>query len=141
MTPLAGIVRSTDLLGEQVQVLFESLPASIQHIKSGTLRALGVTTPARSEALPDLPTVGEFVPAYEASGWNGICAPKNTPVEIIENLNGVISAGLSDPKLKARFADLGSSAFVGSPSDFENFIAEETDKWAMVVKFAGIRAE
>jgi len=130
----------TDLLGEQVQVLFESLPASIQHIKSGTLRALGVTTPARSEALPDLPTVGEFVPAYEASGWNGICAPKNTPVEIIENLNGVISAGLSDPKLKARLADLGAVTIAGSSAEFGKLIADETEKWAKVIRTANIKA-
>ena len=120
----------TDLLGGQVQVLFEPLPASIQHIKSGTLRALAVTTSARSDALPDLPTVGEFVPGYEASGWNGMCAPKNTPAEIVEKLNGVINAGLADPEMKARLADLGATPLGGSSAEFGKLIADETEKWA-----------
>jgi tripartite-type tricarboxylate transporter receptor subunit TctC len=128
-----------DLLGGQVQVLFEPLPASIQHIRSGKLRALGVTTAARSEALPDLPTVGEFVPGYEASGWNGVCAPRGTPAEIIEQLNKAINAGLADPKLKARLADLGATPLGGSPADFRKLIVEETEKWSKVIRAGNIR--
>jgi len=129
----------TDLLGGQVQVLFEPLPASIQHIKSGKLRALAVTTARRSEALPDLPTVGEFVAGYEASGWNGVCAPRNTPAEIIEKLNMVINAGLADAKLKARLADLGATTLGGSSADFARLIAEETEKWGKVIRAGNIR--
>jgi tripartite-type tricarboxylate transporter receptor subunit TctC len=130
-----------DLLAGQVQVMFNSLPASIEYIKAGTLRALAVTTATRSEALPDLPTVGEFVPGYEASGWYGIGAPKNTPAQIIDKLNEAINAGLADLKLKARFTDLGAMVIPGSPSDFGKLIADETEKWAKVIKFAGIKAE
>ncbi len=130
----------TDLLGGQVQVLFEPLPASIQHIKSGALRALAVTTATRSEALPDLPTVGEFVPDYEASGWSGLCVPKSTPIEIIEKLNNVINAGLADPKMKARLADLGATTLAGSPAEFGKLIAEETEKWGKVIRAANIKA-
>lgn len=131
----------TDLLSGQVQVLFEPLPASIQHIKSGNLRALAVTTSTRSEALPDVPTVGEFVPSYEASGWNGVCVPKNTPIEIIEKLNNVINASLADPKIKARLADLGATTLAGSPADFGKLIASETQKWAKVIRTANIKVE
>ena len=131
----------TDLLSGQVQVLFEALPPSIEHIKAGTLRGLAVTTVARSPALPDLPTVGEFVPGYEASGWNGILAPKNTPVEIIEKLNVVINAGLADPKIRTRLADLGATTLAGSSADFGKLIADETDKWARVIRTANIKAE
>jgi tripartite-type tricarboxylate transporter receptor subunit TctC len=120
----------TDLLNGQIQVLFEALPPSIQHIRSGKLRALAVTTAARSEALPEVPSVAELVPGYEASGWNGVCAPRNTPVEIIAKLNNAINAGLADPKLKTRLADLGATPFPGSPADFGKLIAEETAKWA-----------
>ena len=116
------------VFGGQVQVLFEPLPASIQYVQSGKLRALAVTTATRSEALPDLPTVSEFVPGYEASGWNGVCAPKNTPTEIIEKLNKVINAGLGDPKLKARLADLGATTLAGPPADFQKLIVQETEK-------------
>ena len=98
-----------------------------------------MTTAARSEALPDLPTVGEFVPGYEASGWNGVCAPKNTPVEIIEKLNKVINAGLADPKVKARLADLGATTLAGSSADFGKLIAEETEKWGKVIRAANIK--
>jgi tripartite-type tricarboxylate transporter receptor subunit TctC len=129
----------TDLLGGQVQVLFEALPPSIPHIKSGTLRALAVTTAARSEALPDLPAVGEFVLGYEASGWNGVCVPKNTPIEIIEKLNNVINAGLADPKMKARLADMGATTLAGSPADFGKLIADETEKWSKVIREANIK--
>jgi tripartite-type tricarboxylate transporter receptor subunit TctC len=128
-----------DLLGGQVQVLFEPLPASIQHIKSGKLRALAVTSATRSQALPDLPTVGEFVPGYEASGWNGLCAPKNTPTEIIDKLNRTINAGLADPKLKARLVDLGAITLAGSPADFRKVIVEETEKWGKVIRAGNIK--
>jgi tripartite-type tricarboxylate transporter receptor subunit TctC len=131
----------TDLLGGQVQVLFEALPVSIPHIKSGALRALAVTTSQRSDALPDLATVGEFVPGYEASGWNGICAPRNTPVEIVDKLNRLINAGLADPKIKARLAELGATPLGGSPSEFGKLIGDETGKWARVIRAANIKAE
>jgi tripartite-type tricarboxylate transporter receptor subunit TctC len=131
----------TDLLSGQVQVVFEALPASIQHIKSGSLRALAVTAATRSEALPDLPTMGEFVAGYEATGWTGICAPRNTPVQIIEKLNSVINAGLADPKIKARLADLGATTLAGSPADFGKLIADETEKWGKVIRSANVRVE
>jgi tripartite-type tricarboxylate transporter receptor subunit TctC len=130
----------TDLLSGQVQVLFEPLPASIQHIKSGALRALAVTTATRSEALPDIPTVSEFVPGYEASGWNGLCVPKNTPVEIIKKLSTEINDCLAEPKMKSRLADLGAATLAGSPSDFGKLIADETKKWAKVIRAANIKA-
>jgi len=129
----------TDLLGGQVQVLFEALPASIQHIKSGSVRALAVTTAARSEALPDVPAAGEFVPGYEASGWNGVCVPKNTSVDIIEKLNIAINAGLADPKMKARLAELGATTLSGPPADFGKLIADETEKWGKVIRAANIK--
>jgi tripartite-type tricarboxylate transporter receptor subunit TctC len=131
----------TDLLGGQVQVLFEPLPPSIQHIKSGKLRALAVTTGMRSEALPDVSTMGEFVPGYEASGWNGICAPRNTPADIVEKLNKAINESLADPKIKARLADLGATTLAGSASDFGKLIADETGKWAKVIRAASIKTE
>jgi len=130
----------TDLLGGQVQVLFEPLPASIEHIKSGKLRALAVTSAARSAALPDLPAVSEFVSGYEASGWNGICAPKNTPADVVEKLNGAINASLADPKLAARLADMGAASIAGSPAQFGALIASETDKWAKVIRAANVKA-
>jgi tripartite-type tricarboxylate transporter receptor subunit TctC len=130
-----------DLLGGQVQVMFATTVSSIGYIRSGRLRALAVTAATRSDALPDIPTVGEFVPGYEASYWAGIGAPKATPAEIVEKLNKEINAGLADSKLKARFADLGATVFVGSPADFGKFIADETEKWAKVIKFAGIKAD
>ena len=116
-------------------------PSSIEYIRAGKLRALAVTTATRSEALPDIPTVGEFVPGYEASAWFGIGAPKNTPAEIVDKLNKEINAGLADPKLKARLADLGGTVLPGSPADFGKLIAEETEKWAKVVKFSGAKAD
>jgi tripartite-type tricarboxylate transporter receptor subunit TctC len=131
----------TDLLGGQVQVMFATMPAAIEYIKSGKLRALAVTTATRSEVLPDLPTVSDFVPGYEASTPHGIGAPKNTPNQIIERLNKEINAALADPKIRARFADLGATPLVGSPVDFGKLMAEETEKWAKVVKFAGIKPE
>ena len=138
--PYRGAAQAiTDLLSGQVQVLFEPLPASMQHIKSDKIRALAVTTTTRSEALPDLPTVGESVPGYEASGWSGVCAPRNTPVEIVETLNKAINASLADPKIRARFADLGATSLSGSSADFGKLIAEETDKWRKVIRAGNIK--
>jgi tripartite-type tricarboxylate transporter receptor subunit TctC len=131
----------TDMLGGQVQVMFATMPASIEHIRASKLRALAVTTAVRSEVLPEIPTVGEFLPGYEASGWQGVGAPKNTPIEIINKLNSEINAAFADPKIKARLADLGGTALVGSPVSFAKLIAEETDKWGKVVRAANIKAE
>jgi tripartite-type tricarboxylate transporter receptor subunit TctC len=130
----------TDLLGGRVQAMFDPLPSSIEHIKTGELRALAVTTAMRSNALPDVPTVGEFLPGYEASTWFGLGAPKSTPAEIVDKLNKEVNAGLADPVLKARLADLGGTTLAGSPAEFGKLIAEDTEKWAKVIKFAGIRA-
>lgn len=134
----AGI---TDLISGQVQVTFGTTASTIEYVRSGALRALAVTTAARIEPLPDLPAVGEFVPGYEASAWFGVGAPRNTPVEIIERLNADINACLADPKLKARIADLGGIALTGTPADFAKLIADETEKWAKVVRFSGAKAE
>jgi tripartite-type tricarboxylate transporter receptor subunit TctC len=134
-----GAPAITELLGGQVQVLFDPINSSSEYIRAGKLRALAVTTANRSEAFPDIPTVGDSVPGYEASAFFGVGAPKNTPAEIIEKLNTQINAGLADPQLKARLADLGGAVLPGSPADFGKLIAEETAKWAKVVKFAGIK--
>jgi tripartite-type tricarboxylate transporter receptor subunit TctC len=131
----------TDLLGGQVQVLFEPLPPSIEHIKAGTLRALAVTTAVRSPVLPDVPTVSQFVPGYEVSGWNGILAPKNTPPDIIARLNAVINAGLAEPRIQTRLAGLGATILPGSPAEFEKLIDDETTKWGKVIRTAGIKPE
>jgi tripartite-type tricarboxylate transporter receptor subunit TctC len=131
----------TDLLGGQVQVMFPSTVSSIEYIRAGRLRALAVTTATRSDALPDVPTVDEFVPGYEASAWFGVGAPKATPAEIVEKLNKEINASLADPKMKARLADVGGTALSGSPADFGKLIADETEKWAKVIKSAGIKPE
>jgi tripartite-type tricarboxylate transporter receptor subunit TctC len=131
----------TDLLGGQVQLYFGTLPGSIEYIKVGKLRALAVTTATRSEALPDVPTLSEFVPNYEASGWHGIGVPKNTPTEIVDKLNKEVNAGLADPKIKARLVDLGGTTLSGSPAEFGKLIADEIEKWAKVIKFAGIKPE
>jgi tripartite-type tricarboxylate transporter receptor subunit TctC len=131
----------TDLLGGQVQVMFDAIPSSIGHIRSGRLRALAVTTVARSQALPDVPSLADFVPGYEASGWNGIGAPKHTPVEIVERLNREINAGLADPVVTERLADLGGTVLPGSRAEFGKLVVEETEKWAKVIKFASIKAE
>ena len=130
-----------DLLAGQVQVMFPTTVASIGHIRSGRLRALAVTAATRSDALPDIPTVSEFVSGYEASNWFGGGAPKATPAEIVDRLNKEINASLSDPKIKARLADLGGSPLLGSPADFGRLIVEETEKWAKVIKFADIKAD
>jgi tripartite-type tricarboxylate transporter receptor subunit TctC len=136
-----GAPALTDLIGGQVHVLFDPIPASIGYIRTGKLRALAVTTATRSDALPDIPTVGEFVPGFEASSWYGIAAPKNTPAEIVDKLNVAINSAIADPKLKARFADLGGMVLAGSPADFGRLIADETDKWAKVIRAANIKAE
>jgi tripartite-type tricarboxylate transporter receptor subunit TctC len=129
----------TALLGGQVEVLFPSLPSSIEYIRTGKLRGLAVTSAMRSEALPDLPTVGEFVPGYEISSWYGVGAPKGTPVEVIDKLNREINAIVADPKAKARLADLGGTALVGSPADFGKYIADETEKWGNVIRALNIK--
>jgi len=131
----------TDMLGGQVQVMFDNVPSSIEHIKSGKLRALAVTTTTRSEALPDIPTVAEFLPGYEAATWQGIGTPKNTPAEIVNRLNQEINAGLADPKMKARFSELGATALAGSPTDFRKLMTEDTEKWGKVIRFARIKPE
>ena len=131
----------TDLMGGQVQVMFDAILSSIPHVKSGKLRALAVTAATRSDALPDVQSLADFVPGYEASGWNGIGAPKNTPVEVIDRLNREINAGLADPALRARFADLGGTVLPGSPAVFGKQIADETAKWGRVIRAANIKAE
>jgi tripartite-type tricarboxylate transporter receptor subunit TctC len=130
-----------DLLGGQVQVLFDIVPSSIEHIKAGKLRALALTTATRSEALPDIPTIGEFVPGYQATAWFGIVAPRSTPTEIINKLNKEINAGLSDPQMKMHLAELGATAFAGSPTVFGEFIVGETEKWRKVIRSANIKIE
>jgi tripartite-type tricarboxylate transporter receptor subunit TctC len=129
-----------DMIGGQVQVMFDNVPSSLEHVRSGKLRALAVTTATRSDVLPDLPTVSDFVPGYESSAWYGVGAPRNTPRDIIDRLNLEINAGLADPKLKARFADLSATVIPGSPEDFGKLIADETEKWGKVVKFSGAKA-
>ena len=136
-----GAPAIADLLGGQVQVMFASPSISLEHVRAGKLRALAVTTATRSAVLPDVPTVGDFLSGFEASVWLGIGAPKNTPAEIIDKLNKEINAGLADPKIKARFAALGSTILPGSPGDFGKLIAEETEKWAKVIRAANIKAE
>jgi tripartite-type tricarboxylate transporter receptor subunit TctC len=131
----------TDLMGEQVQVMFATMPTSIQYVRAGRLGALAVTSTMRSEALPDVPAVSEFVPGYEASTWYGVVAPKNTLTEIIDKLNKEINAALADPKMKARLADLGGTVIAGSSADFGKLIAEDTEKWGKVVRAANIKAE
>jgi tripartite-type tricarboxylate transporter receptor subunit TctC len=131
----------TDLLGGQVQVLFATTPGTTDYIKTGKLRALAVTTAARAEVLPDVPPVGDFVPGYEASQWYGLAAPHNTPPEIVDRLNKEINAALADPKMKARFADIGGEPLTGSPAAFGSLVAAETEKWGKVVRAAGLKPE
>jgi tripartite-type tricarboxylate transporter receptor subunit TctC len=131
----------TDLLGGQVQVLFATTPGTTDYIKTGKLRALAVTTAAHAEVLPDVPTVAEFVPGYEASQWYGLAAPRNTPPEIVDRLNKEINAALADPKMKARFADIGGEPLTGAPAAFGSLIAAETEKWGKVVRAAGLKPE
>jgi tripartite-type tricarboxylate transporter receptor subunit TctC len=140
--PYRGTAPSlTDLLGGQVQVTFTSMPSVIEYIRAGRLRALAVTTATRSEALPDIPTVGEFLPGYEGGIWYGLGAPKATPAEIVNKLNKEVNAALDDPKMKARLADLGGTVLPGSPADFGKHILEETEKWGKVIRAANIKAE
>jgi tripartite-type tricarboxylate transporter receptor subunit TctC len=131
----------SDVLVGQVQVIFATAVVSIEYIKTGRLRALAVTTATRSDALPDIPTVGEFVPGYEASTWFGVGAPKATPAEIVDKLNKEVNAALDDPKMKARLADLGGTVLPGSPADFGKHIADETEKWGKVIRAANIKPE
>jgi tripartite-type tricarboxylate transporter receptor subunit TctC len=130
-----------DLLGGQVQAAFDNLPASIEHIRAGKLRALAVTTKTRSDALPQIPTLAEFLPGYDAAAFLGLCATRNTPADIILKLNNEINAGLSNPKIAARMAELGGAPLVLSPAQFSKLINEETEKWARVIQSAGIKAE
>jgi tripartite-type tricarboxylate transporter receptor subunit TctC len=131
----------TDVVAGQVQVYFDPIPNSIGYIRAGKVRPLAITSATRSEALPDVPTVSESVPGYEASFWYGVGAPKATPAEIVEKLNKEVNAALADPKMKARFAELGATALPGPPADLSEMIGEETEKWGKVIKFAGIKAE
>jgi tripartite-type tricarboxylate transporter receptor subunit TctC len=130
-----------DLMGGQVQVGFATMTASLGHIRAGKLRALAVTTTKRSDALPDVPCVSEFVPGYEASSWFGVAAPKSTPAEVVDKLNREINAGLADDKIKARLAAMGGMLLTGSPADYRKLIAEETEKWGKVIRAAGIKAQ
>jgi tripartite-type tricarboxylate transporter receptor subunit TctC len=140
--PYRGVAPAlTDLIGGQAQVMFPSVLSSLEYIRAGKLRVLAVTTATRSQALPNVPNVGEFVPGYEASFVYGLGAPKNTPTEIVEKLNQETNTGLADPKIKARFGDLGGTVLPGSPADFGKLIADETEKWAKVIRAAGIKAE
>jgi tripartite-type tricarboxylate transporter receptor subunit TctC len=129
----------TDILGGQVQVMFAAMPSAFEHVKAGRLRALAVTTAARLATLPDVPAVGEFLPGYEASSWYGIGAPRTTPGEIIDTLNRTMNAGLVDPRLKARLGELGGMMLSGTPAEFGKLMADETEKWAKVVKFSGAK--
>jgi tripartite-type tricarboxylate transporter receptor subunit TctC len=131
----------TDLIGGQVQVALDNLPASFEHIKAGKLRALAVTTAARWDSLPDIPAVAEFLPGFETSAFVAVGVPRNTPAQIVEKLNSEINAALADPKTKAAVANLGAAVYPGSPADFSKLLAEETEKWAKVVKFAGLKPE
>jgi tripartite-type tricarboxylate transporter receptor subunit TctC len=140
--PYRGVAPAlADLIAGQVQVMFFTTVSSIEYIKAVRLRALAVTTATRSDALPNIPTVGEFVPGYEASTWYGVGVPKNTPAEIVDKLNKEINAALADPNMKTRFADLGGTVLAGSPAEFGKVIAEETEKWGKVVKFSGAKAD
>jgi tripartite-type tricarboxylate transporter receptor subunit TctC len=131
----------TDLIGGQVQVVFGSITASIEYIRTGTLRALAVTTATRSELLPNVQSMAEFLPGYDTSVWFGVCAPKNTPAEIIDKLNTEINLGLADSKMKNRFADLGGTALRGTPAEFGRFLADETEKWGKVVRYSSARPD
>jgi tripartite-type tricarboxylate transporter receptor subunit TctC len=131
----------TDMLGGQVQVMFDNLPTSLEHIRAGKLRPLAITSATRSELIPDVPTLADFVPGYESSAWYGVGAPKGTPAEIIDKLNKEINATLADPKAKARIAEMGATLITGSPADFGKLVADETEKWGKVVKFSGARAD
>ena len=140
LVPYRGLAPAlTDLLGGQLQLVFSSIPAAIGYLKAGKLRALAVTSAVRADAVPDLPTIGEFVPGLEASQWYGVAAPTGTPAEIVDKLNKEINAGLADPKTKARLAELGGMVLAGSPADFAKLIADETEKWGKVIRAASIK--
>src|SRR5262249_47022103 len=124
-----------------VQVMFDTMPESIGFIRAGTLRPLAVTTAARSPVLPDLPTIGDFLPGYESSAWYGVGAPRNTPADVIETLNREINAGLAHPTIRERLVDLGGTVMAGTPAEFGKFLADDVEKWAKVVKFAGVKSE
>jgi tripartite-type tricarboxylate transporter receptor subunit TctC len=130
-----------DLIGGQVQVMFDSMPASIEYVRAGKVRALAVATATRSPALPDVPTVADFVPGFEASAWYGVAAPKGTPAEIVDKLNAEINAAFVDPKIKTRLIELGGMVLAGSAADFGRLVADETEKWAKVVRFAGAKPD
>jgi tripartite-type tricarboxylate transporter receptor subunit TctC len=136
-----GAPALTDMLGGQVQVMFDNIPTSLEHVRSGALRPLAVTTTTRLDLLPNIPTVAEFVPGYESSAWYGIGVPKGTPEGIITMLNRAVNAGLADPTLKARFTDLSATVLPGSPADFGKLLVDETEKWGKVVKFSGAKAD
>src|SRR6516165_7574587 len=136
-----GAPAIADLLGGNVQVMFDVLPESIGYIRAGSLRPLAVTTATRLPGLPDIPTVGEFVPGYEASTWWGVGAPRNTPVEVINKLNREINEALADPNIKARLADLGGTVLPGSPAEFGKLIADDTEKWGKVIRAANIKVQ
>jgi tripartite-type tricarboxylate transporter receptor subunit TctC len=136
-----GALALTDLIGGQVQVMFDNVPTSAEHIRTGKLRGLAVTSTTRSDVLPELPTVSDVLPGYEASAWYGISVPKGTPADVIARLNKEANAILADPKAKARFAELGASLLPGSAADFGKLVADETEKWGKVVKFAGVKAD
>jgi tripartite-type tricarboxylate transporter receptor subunit TctC len=131
----------TDMISGQVHVMFDNIPTSIQHIRAGKLRALAVTSTARSELLPDIPIVADYLPGYEASAWYGLGAPRGTPPDIIEKLNKTVNAILADPAVKAKFADMGATLIMSSPADFGKYVAAETEKWGKVVKFAGVKPD
>jgi tripartite-type tricarboxylate transporter receptor subunit TctC len=136
-----GAPALTDLIAGQVHVMFDNIPTSAEHVKAGKLRGLAVTSTARSEVLPDLPTVADFLPGYEASAWYGLGAPKGTPADIVDQVNKAMNAILADTKAKARFAELGASLLPGSPADWGKLLADETEKWGKVVKFAGVKPD
>ena len=136
-----GAPALTDMLAGQVQVMFDNLPTSLEHIRAGKLRPLAITSTTRSELLPDVPTLADFVPGYESSAWYGVGAPKGTPAEIVDRLNREINAILADPKAKTRVAEMGATLTTGSPADFGRLVADETEKWGKVVKFAGVKAD
>jgi tripartite-type tricarboxylate transporter receptor subunit TctC len=131
----------TDMLGGQMQVIFDTVPTSLEHIRAGKLRPLAVTTANRLDALPDIPTVADFLPGFEASAWQGLCAPKGTPADIVNRLNKEVNAAVTDPKMKGQLEDLSLRVLAGTPADFGRLIADDTEKWAKVVKFAGIKAD
>jgi tripartite-type tricarboxylate transporter receptor subunit TctC len=131
----------TDLIGGQIQVYIGTLPASVEYVRAGSVRALAVTSATRSPALPNIPSMGEFLPGYEASIWNGVNAPKNTPAEIVRKLNSEINVVIADPKFKARLAELGATPLPGSPAEYAKLVVDETEKWGRVVKLAGARPD